>query len=76
MYLWPVGVSPLGCLHTVFIDLFVFTFQVELQEAANEAGYDMRLVAMETLSLREQALQITCSKVLIGVQGILPDISG
>ena len=55
-------------------------FQVQLQNESKAAGYDMRLVAMETLSLREQALQIMCSKVLIGVQGTYaswyPEISG
>ena len=59
----------------ILVIVELFKFQLELQKAANEAGYDMKLVAMETLSLREQALQITCSKVLVGVQGILLDIS-
>ena len=56
------------------IGLCVFKFQVELQNVTKKAGYDTRLIAMETLSLREQALQIMCSKVLIGVQGMLLDI--
>ena len=62
-------------LECILVIVELFKFQLELQKATKQAGYDMRLIAMETLSLREQAFQITCSKVLIGVQGMLLDTS-